>query len=103
MDIFIVALLVSLIQLSNAYLRYLPFSGLLSSAKRQHLFIGFALWTVLIWLAEAAVLDVFGLRIFIYKALFLFGWFPYFLLAILVIPRQLPQHIFILGMRKVFY
>jgi len=103
MDIFIVALLVSLIQLSNAYLRYLPFSGLLSSAKRQHLFIGFALWTVLIWLAEAAVLDVFGLRIFIYKALFLFGWFPYFLLAILVIPRQLPQHIFILGMQAIFF
>ena len=92
----------TLVQLSSAYLRYLPFSRELSDETISKLLKSFLLWS----LAGLAInLYIFsdGLTYRAYKTvLFTVDWLPYFFIALRIIGKKLLQHIFIFGMQALW-
>ena len=93
-----VPLLILLIQLGGAYLRYLPFERICTKELRSQLAKLCLLWSVLAFFLYYYIFAVFGLRIIVYKLLLFLGWIPYFLLTAYVIRCHMAQHIFIFGM-----
>ena len=90
----------TIIQLSGAYLRYLPFSRDISEEKLYTL----KKWFILLSLASF-VLDLWllldGLNYFAFKIILLVGWLPYFLISLIIIGK-FPQQIFVFGMQAMW-
>ena len=90
----------TIIQLSGAYLRYLPFSRDISEEKLYAL----KKWFILLSLASF-VLDLWilsdGLSYFAFKIILLVGWLPYFLISLIIIGK-FPQQIFVFGMQAMW-
>ena len=97
-----VPLLILLIQLGGAYLRYLPFERICTKELRSQLAKLCLLWSVLAFFLYYYIFAVFGLRIIVYKLLLFLGWIPYFLLTAYVIRCHMAQHIFIFGMQTIY-
>ena len=89
---------ITLVQLSSAYLRYLPFSSELSDAQVARLRQRFLLWS-LVNLAMNLFFFADGVSYRAFKVSFSINWLPYFLLSMLVIPNHTAQHMFVLGMQ----
>ena len=99
---FILPLIISLIHLIGAYLRYLPFSKVATGNQKRTLFILIVFWNFCVFfmlqLCKLETQPLFS----IYKQLVLFGVLPYFLFNIFVLKGPFYQHIFILGMQRIF-
>lgn len=95
-------LLLTVLQLGGAYLRYLPFAPLLSSERRLFLLRCLLLWGIVDFLLKTWLLQFIDLSILSYKLLILAAWLPYFLINLSVIRHQLPQQIFVLGMQALW-
>lgn len=98
----LIPFLLPLIQLSGAYLRYLPFSSQLSAARRKLLLQRLLLWAAIDLILRILIFHFAGLSILTYKITLLFAWLPYFLISLTVIHRQLPQQIFAGGMQGIW-
>lgn len=94
----IIALEVTLIQISSAYLRYLPFSGEVSSKTRSELTKYLLLWS-LAGLAINCWIFGDGITYRAFKITFSASWIPYFIISVLIIREKLPQHVFVFGMQ----
>ena len=87
------------IQLTGAYLRYLPFSQELSEETVSRLRKNFLLWSLAGLLINFYIFsDGVTYRAFKTSAI-LCGWPPYFLISLMIIQKKFPQHIFVLGMQ----
>lgn len=92
----------TLTQIGDAYLRYLPFSREMSEQSISDLANRYLVWSVVgfainVFLADGGV----NYRAYKLSAL-VFGWLPYFLLSMSVIRSRAAQHIFVLGMQSMW-
>ncbi len=96
------ALLVTIIQLAGAYLRYLPFSQVIDREKSAVLWRNMLIWSILGLAINFAVTSNLGITMATYKLLFFFGMTPYVIISIIHIPHRLPQHFFVLGVQALY-
>lgn len=95
------AIALTAVQLSSAYLRYLPFSKDLSAEIISRLAKSLLLWS-LVSLAMNFFIFSDGVTYRAFKTSFLINWLPYFLISVAIIKGKFPQHIFILGMQMLW-
>ena len=94
----LISLSLTLIQISSAYLRYLPFSRYLSREKGLMLVKVFLLWSIVGFVINLNILDD-GVNYRTYKFSFAVNWMPYFLLSLKIIGQKFQKHVFVLGMQ----
>ena len=96
------AILIAPAQLLDAYFRWLPFSKHESEELKEKIFVLSSLWSVgSIFLYENFFAN-FGVNAATYKPILIFGWLPYFLIALGLSSRKFLQHVFVLGMAIIF-
>lgn len=95
------ALAITLVQISSAYLRYLPFERELSPEITDKLAKSILLWSLAGFVINFFIFsDVITYKAF--KMSFSVGWLPYFLISVPIIRKKLPQHVFIFGMQSLW-
>lgn len=91
-----------LIQLSDSYLRYLPFSEHIVEEERNRLAIGLGALAILSLLAYAWLFEHFGIWTHSYKAVLMASWIPWAAVFMTVVRRDILKHIFVQGMVSVW-
>ncbi|MBR1396732.1 MAG: GHKL domain-containing protein [Selenomonadaceae bacterium] len=98
MEFILLSILVVLIQLSDSYLRYLPFSSRTTIIEIHRLWIRLLIWSIVAISFYYLIFNYSGINTVSYKSILMIGWIPYCLISILTIKHQSLQHIFIIGM-----
>lgn len=93
---------VTLIQLSGAYFRYLPFRAGMSRTEIKNFWRKIFIWSVISFCIIAAIFLNFGLSVWLYKIIFIFGWLPYALISIILIKVKFSLHIFVIGFQALW-
>ena len=101
MSIFL-ALLVILIQLSDFYLMYIPFRKSMTHTERKNLLFGMLTCGIFSCTVSILVFQHFGINAYVYKRLLILGWIPYLITFMLIVRRNILQHVFIFGMSRVW-
>ena len=96
------ALLVVSIQLSDFYLMYLPFSNGMTHVERKNLLLGMLACGILSCVGSILVFEHFTITAYVYKRLLMLGWIPYLVIFMLIVRRNILQHVFIFGMSRVW-
>ena len=96
------ALLVVSIQLSDFYLMYIPFHRGMTHAERKKLLLGMLACGIFSCVGSILVFEHFGITAYVYKRLLMFGWIPYLIAFMLIVRRNILQHVFIFGMSRVW-
>lgn len=96
------ALLVVSIQLSDFYLMYLPFSNGMTHVERKNLLLGMLACGILSCVVSILVFEHCGITAYVYKRLLMLGWIPYLVIFMLIVRRNILQHVFIFGMSRVW-
>lgn len=96
------AILITLMQLADSYLRYLSFKNKNSPEENKQLWFRIFLWAICAVTIYEEIFDKFGAGTVPFKAAILIGWLPYFLILVVTIRRQIFQHIFIFGMSAIW-
>ena len=102
-DALLISIELLLIQLYNAYMRYLPFSHDLPKKKKQQLIISCLLWCIPALLLYTMHFHYHGISVLSYKAVYTISWLPFFLLTYAIVRQRLIYHIFILGMQSMYF
>lgn len=97
-EVFLITGLILLIQLAEAYLRYLPFANRIDGDVRRSLRIRLYGWGCAVSLLYFAIFLEFGITALTYKTVLMLGWAPYVIISLLTIRGKILQHIFIIGM-----
>lgn len=90
--------LLSIIQLSFSYLRYLAFSNQISKQESRHFWYRSCILSVFLIFVYFTIFRLYGITAASYKAILMIFWIPYFVILIKSIPRPMTQHIFTFGM-----
>ena len=98
----LLSVLLVLMQLGGAYLRYLPFCSYMDAREKQRLWLRLLLWSAAWLLLCAMILSRSMLHVGIYKIILFFGWLPYVLISMTVIRNRPKAHIFVLGMQSLW-
>ena len=99
-EIIFFAFAMTLTQIGDAYLRYLPFSRELTERDVTALKKRYAVWSVFGFAINVALAaDGVSYRAYKLSAL-LIGWIPYVLLSTTVIRSRAAQHVFVFGMQS---
>ena len=93
---------VTLIQLSGAYFRYLPFRAEMTAGEIEKFWRRIFLWSVASFGIIAAIFLQFGLNVWLYKIIFIIGWLPYALISIVTIKAKISLHIFVIGIQALW-
>lgn len=93
---------VTLIQLSGAYFRYLPFRAEMTAGEIEKFWRRIFLWSVSSFGIIAAIFLQFGLNVWLYKIIFIIGWLPYALISIVTIKAKISLHIFVIGIQALW-
>lgn len=88
----------TMIQITSAYLRYLPFVSETAIKKRWELQKSILIWSILGLGINFLIFDE-GISYQTFRMSLATGWVPYFILSVLIIREKLPQHLFILGIQ----
>ncbi len=96
---FFISINIALIQLSNVYLRYLPFRSNLTEDETRKFWIKILKLCSILITADTILFLKFGILPLIYKMMFLIGWLSYFAMSVLFIKDKFKNHIFVLGMQ----
>lgn len=88
----------TMIQITSAYLRYLPFVSETAIKKRWELQKSILIWSILGLGINFLIFDE-GISYQTFRMSLATGWVPYFILSLLIIREKLPQHLFILGIQ----
>lgn len=102
MLIIVLVTLIVMIQLSDAYLRYLSFRDGMTSDEKKILARRFFVLSILCGIIYATAFNKFGITSSVYKAILIGGWIPWLAIFILTVRRDISQHIFIFGMSIVW-
>lgn len=87
-----------LLQISNQYICYLAFSKKISDVQRKNLWRGLFFCAVCVGIFYWSIFFGFGITPIIFKLVLVFGWLPFFVVSIKIIPLSKLQHFFISGM-----
>lgn len=93
-----ISVILTIIQISGCYLRYLPFSNEISIRERNLLTRSFLAWSFAAFLLNMYIYSD-GITYRAFKISLLTGWIPYFFISLAIVRGKIPQHIFILGMQ----
>ncbi len=93
---------VVLIQLGDAYLRYLPFRQHMGRDEKTRLRTAFGLWGVASFLLYAAFFHQAGIVAQTYKLALMTGWMPWLVIFMAIVRRDARGHIFIMGMTAIW-
>jgi len=93
---------VTLIQISGAYFRYLPFRAEMTAGEIEKFWRRIFLWSVASFAIIAAIFLQVGLNVWLYKIIFIFGWLPYALISIVMIRAKISLHIFVIGIQALW-
>lgn len=91
-----------LIQLSDSYIRYLPFREHIDEDERHRLVFGLGIWGILSLLAYVWLFEDFGIFAHSYKAVLMAGWIPWVAIFMAAVRRDILKHIFVQGMVSVW-
>ena len=95
-------LMITLMNLIGAYLRYLPFSQNLSKSKIKQLWKRLITWSICSILILAITFNNLNVHIFAYKVILYIIWIPYLAISFTVIKNKFFQHIFVMGMQGIW-
>ena len=90
------------IQLSNSYLRYLPFSGKITDEEITKLRRGFLICAVASCICYSFLFLRYGITAPLYKNILIFGNFQWVIISVWAIRRSIFQHIFVFGMAGIW-
>ena len=101
--VILISFILTLIQLSDAYLRYLAFRDGMEARDRRRLWGFFLAWGFL----DGALLYCWlfshmGITVVPYKAVLMLGWIPYLAIFMAIVRRQVLPHIFVFGMSSLW-
>lgn len=88
----------TMIQITSAYLRYLPFVSETAIKKRWELQKSILIWSILGLGINFLIFDE-GISYQTFRISLATGWIPYFIISVLILREKLPQHLFILGIQ----
>ena len=94
----LLATVIVLFQLIDAYIRLLAFSNSVSSEKKFKVWRNSLYWAAVCFFLYSFLFANFGINAVTYKAILLIGWLPYFIICAEIIRCGLLQHIFVFGM-----
>ena len=101
--VILISFILTMTQLSDAYLRYLAFREGMEKKERRRLWGFFLAWAFLdgalfyCWLFHHM-----GITVGPYKAVLMLGWIPYLAIFMFIVRGQVCQHIFVFGMSVVW-
>ena len=90
------------IQLSNSYLRYLPFSGEISDEEITKLRRGFLICAVASCTFYSFLFLRYGITAPLYKNILIFGNLQWVIISVWAIRKSIYQHIFVFGMAGIW-
>lgn len=93
---------VTLIQISGAYFRYLPFRAEMTAGEIEKFWQRILIWSIASFGIIAAIFLQVGLNVWLYKIIFIFGWLPYALISIVMIRAKISLHIFVIGIQALW-
>ena len=96
------ALMVTLMNLIGAYLRYLPFSQMLSRSLTIKLWTKLITWSIFSLIILVLTFKNVDVNIFVYKLILYVIWLPYLAISLGVIKNKILQHIFVMGMQGIW-
>ena len=102
MQIFLLALCLSISLLPSLLLRYLPFKPFLTPQQNKRLAFWYGVWFLVLFGIELQQLLTRGPTVQLYKLNIMLGWLPYLAINIVSIPHHLAHHIFVAGMQCIY-
>lgn len=101
-DIILLVSAIAIIQTGGAYVRYMPFAGIMDAkTKRRLLRVNILVLLFNIgW--QTLLTDQLGLNVFTYKCCLALGWVPFFLSMLFIFPTAKAAQIFVLGMQGIY-
>lgn len=101
-DILLLVSAIAILQVGGAYVRYMPFAGIMDDKTKRRL-LGVNCLILLFNMSWMALLvDQLGLNVFTYKCCLALGWIPFFLSMLFIFPTAKAAQIFILGMQGIY-
>jgi signal transduction histidine kinase len=94
--------LIVVIQLLDAYLRYLPFSAGMTEEEIKTLRRRFIICAVLSCALYSFLFLHYGITPTLYKRILIFGWVHWLIIFVTTVHRAITQHIFVFGMVSVW-
>ena len=102
-DVILISFILTMAQLSDAYLRYLAFKDCMSEKDRRRLWGFFLAWGFLDGgLLYCWLFSHMGVTALPYKAVLMLGWIPYMVIFMAIVRGQVFQHVFVFGMSAVW-
>ena len=93
---------IAVLQAGGAYVRYMPFAGIMDDKTKRRLFRVNCLIQLINMSWMALLVDQLGLNVFTYKCCLALGWIPFFLSMLFIFPTAKAAQIFILGMQGIY-
>lgn len=101
-DIILLVSAIAVLQAGGAYVRYMPFAGIMDDKTKRRLFRVNCLLLLFNMSWMALLVDQLGLNVFTYKCCLALGWIPFFLSMLFIFPTAKAAQIFILGMQGIY-
>lgn len=101
-DIILLVFAIAILQAGGAYVRYMPFAGIMDDKTKRRLFRVNCLIQLINMSWMALLVDQLGLNVFTYKCCLALGWIPFFLSMLFIFPTARAAQIFILGMQGIY-
>lgn len=101
-DIILLVFAIAVLQAGGAYVRYMPFAGIMDDKTKCRLFRVNCLILLINMSWMALLVDQLGLNVFTYKCCLALGWIPFFLSMLFIFPTAKAAQIFILGMQGIY-
>lgn len=101
-DIILLVFAIAVLQAGGAYVRYMPFAGIMDDKTKRRLFRVNCLILLINMSWMALLVDQLGLNVFTYKCCLALGWIPFFLSMLFIFPTARAAQIFILGMQGIY-
>lgn len=93
---------ITAIQISGAYLRYLPFKSEMSETEIETFWRRILTWSAVSFTIIWAIFFSSGVLTPIYKAIVILGWLPYVIISMTVIKAKISLHIFVMGIQSLW-
>lgn len=101
-DIILLVFAIAVLQAGGAYVRYMPFAGIMDDKTKRRLFRVNCLIQLINMSWMALLVDQLGLNVFTYKCCLALGWIPFFFSMLFIFPTARAAQIFILGMQGIY-
>lgn len=101
-DILLLVSAIAILQAGGAYVRYMPFAGIMDDKTKRRLFYADCLVLLINMSWQSLLIDQLGLNVFTYKCCLALGWIPFFLSMLFIFPTAKAAQIFILGMQGIY-